>query len=313
MSRTKFLEYGKMFFGLLIFFFILTKAKENWFQIQPILKDIDIKLVGMAILAQIGAFAFLPVPSFLALRNWGTKTGKSLSFFSATRIFFLSQIAKYLPGSIWIFPARIYLVNQLGFTVSAASFMLFYETLTLLCSSLFASWVALPFFPVQLQSLTLPLFILVVLGFIVIVAMQISPNLIFSILPADWRPPTTKPRSFLSSLPTATYALGSLLLTWLLSGLSFYMILASIHAPVSPSQLLSIIGAFALSWLLGFLVIISPGGVGVREAAIIYLLGGIIAGPLVAIAAVISRLLWTLCELMLYFLFSFMPMLKPKA
>lgn len=49
---------------------------------------------------------------------------------------------------------------------------------------------------------------------------------------------------------------------------------------------------FAVSWLLGFVVIVVPGGLGIRESVMVLLLTPWISPELGATVAVISRLLW---------------------
>jgi Predicted integral membrane protein len=59
---------------------------------------------------------------------------------------------------------------------------------------------------------------------------------------------------------------------------------------ITPDNFFAIMGAYQLSWLLGFIVPGAPGGIGIREAAITLLLTGIISVNDALLAAVIYRL-----------------------
>ncbi|MDX1578523.1 MAG: lysylphosphatidylglycerol synthase domain-containing protein [Gemmatimonadota bacterium] len=91
------------------------------------------------------------------------------------------------------------------------------------------------------------------------------------------------------------------LLLWTLYGLGFW---ALIHGLVSggPVRLATATGIFAAGYLIGYLVLVAPGGIVVREGAIAALLGaaaGIPPGPATAIALA-ARLWTTVAELVAF-------------
>jgi uncharacterized membrane protein YbhN (UPF0104 family) len=50
--------------------------------------------------------------------------------------------------------------------------------------------------------------------------------------------------------------------------------------------------AVTLSYVVGFVVLVSPGGLGAREAVLLHVLGG----PVAAVVALVLRLVWTTFE-----------------
>ena len=76
--------------------------------------------------------------------------------------------------------------------------------------------------------------------------------------------------------------------------LAYAVMLASLDGSVNP---IFIFCAFALSWLVGFLVVPIPAGVGVREAVLLFLLPGVGAAPVLA-ASLALRLLSIGAELL---------------
>ena len=52
-----------------------------------------------------------------------------------------------------------------------------------------------------------------------------------------------------------------------------------------------------MAWAIGFLVFLTPGGLGVREGALALLLAPFLPSPLPAVVALLARLWWTVAEL----------------
>ena len=88
---------------------------------------------------------------------------------------------------------------------------------------------------------------------------------------------------------------------WLLFGLSLWMLsqIFSQTTLVNPREFFNFIYIFARSWLSGFLAILIPNGLGVREIVLKDLLvnGNIVSRDLSAIISTLSRLLMLLAEL----------------
>ncbi len=303
MTRRRILDISRILFGVLVLVFAVYKAKQSWAQIYPLLEEVNYGWLLLAILAQAVSFIFLPIPSYLKLKTWKPE----YSFSEATRTFFLSQPAKYLPGSIWIFPARIYLINAAGFTTNSALQALFFETLALIVSSLTAGLFGFYSFPPSMAGWALPFALIIGTGFILLNIDLLFPNRLSCFLPRNWRQTAPGALPFSKGIATSLLSAGGLLGTWLFSGISLFLTFAALHTEIHLPMLLTLISAFSLSWVLGFIVIISPGGVGVREASLVFLLSNIFAGSSILIVAVFSRLIWSACELVLYFLFTLMP------
>jgi glycosyltransferase 2 family protein len=64
-----------------------------------------------------------------------------------------------------------------------------------------------------------------------------------------------------------------------------------------PLLLVQSAGAFAGAWCIGFLLVVAPAGAGVREAALILLLGAATSRPQATVISVVSRLLFVVADL----------------
>jgi uncharacterized membrane protein YbhN (UPF0104 family) len=85
------------------------------------------------------------------------------------------------------------------------------------------------------------------------------------------------------------------MMTWIVYGASFWCMLRGVG--ITPGGFWETIAAFSGAYLLGFLALFAPGGLGVREGALAVLLAPQIGPGLAGVIAVGSRLWMTLLEL----------------
>ena len=89
-------------------------------------------------------------------------------------------------------------------------------------------------------------------------------------------------------------------LMWISFGGSGLIIVLSLAPEITQSitlpDYIMIASAFIAAWLIGFLSFLTPGGLGVREASLVLFLSPYIDIEQAAIAAIISRICWTLAE-----------------
>lgn len=82
-------------------------------------------------------------------------------------------------------------------------------------------------------------------------------------------------------------------LGWLVYGLHLWLVAGD------PAPYLVATGAYAFAWASGLLTFVVPAGVGVREGAIVLVLGPLVGVPQALVAAIVSRLAFTLADLAL--------------
>jgi uncharacterized membrane protein YbhN (UPF0104 family) len=82
----------------------------------------------------------------------------------------------------------------------------------------------------------------------------------------------------------------------LAGGIGFYLFIQSVY-PVSSDQILFLTGALAFSNTLGMIALFAPSGLGVREGSLVYILSGVMPGPVAVIISVLTRIWMTLIEI----------------
>lgn len=214
--------------------------------------------------------------------------GSSLSFAAAVRVFFVGQLGKYLPGSLWPVVAQMELGRDFDVPrrSSAAAVVIFLWVH--LCSGVMVGALVLP-----LVGSAPP----VVLLAIPIGAALLLPNIQSRVLATLGR---VIPRVSLNRLPdlrSMFIATGWALVMWLLYGLHLWLLIGGMVMDTSTSSgspVALVVGAFAAAWVAGFVVLIAPAGAGAREAALLALLP-LAAGDALAVV-VISRVLLTAAD-----------------
>lgn len=93
--------------------------------------------------------------------------------------------------------------------------------------------------------------------------------------------------------------LGQLLLWvlfWAINGIAYYLLINSL-TPSPPSQLPMVVGTFTIAWVVGFLALFAPAGLGVVEGTLTFLLGFYFPVPVATVVALFTRLIRTIAEL----------------
>jgi hypothetical protein len=260
---------------------------SQWGAVRPLLGQLSILSLGAAMAAVAGGI----LATFQCWRTILTGLGGRLPVAAGARVFFLGQLGKYLPGSVWpvmaqMELARDYQVPQRTSGAAVGVFLLVVvgsglavaaATTPLLGSDAFHSyWWLLAVLPVALLLVVPP-----VLNRLLALALRLAR-----------RPPLPAPLPARAVLSAAGWALVS----WLAYGLHVW-VLAGQLAPGGLPLLARATGAFAAAWCVGFLLVVAPAGAGAREAALILLLGAALTRPQATVVAVVSRLLFVLGDL----------------
>jgi glycosyltransferase 2 family protein len=260
----------------------------QWQQARPLLGRLSVPAV-LAAMAMVLAGIFV---TFLSWRAALSDLGGTLPPTAAMRVFFLGQLGKYLPGTIWpaVTQMRLGRDYQVPPRASGAAVVVF--MLLLVGTGLL---VAVPVIPLLGRdaadgygwlAVVLPLAALAV-------APPVLNRVMALALRVARRPPLPAPLSLGGILRLAGWSI----VAWLLYGVQAYLLARQLGAEGGALLLLQCTGAFAAAFASGPLLLIVPAGAGVREAALLLLLGSTVTAPRAAVIAVVSRLLFIVGDL----------------
>jgi hypothetical protein len=260
----------------------------RWSQARPLVGRLSVPVV---------LAAWVPVLAgiYATFRSWRAALadlGGTLPQAGAMRVFYLGQLGKYLPGTIWpaVTQMRLGRDYRVPPRASGAAFAVF--MLVLVGTGLL---VGLPVVPLlgrdaadeyRWLALVLPLF-----------ALALSPPLlnraVALALRALRRPPLPAPLTLAGVLRVAGWAVVS----WVCYGVHVFLLARRLGADGGALLWWECTGAFAAAFASGPLLLVVPAGAGVREAALLLLLGSTVTVPVAAVIAVVSRLLFVLGDL----------------
>lgn len=189
----------------------------------------------------------------------------------ATPVLAATQFGKYLPGNVAHHLGRVLVARSFGMQTAPLVLSMSYETVLVAAACAHASALSLLWSPPQaLEASALfrhPMLAIALLTGAALAALALLPPAARCIamrrsaiaVPADMRPGWTT-----SIACYATY-----LLNFALVGLGLWVTAHAIASEgATPPAVAFFIGAFASSWILGFLAPGAPAGLGVREAAL---------------------------------------------
>lgn len=226
------------------------------------------------------------------LRGWGSR----LRFWVAARIWTVSNLGRYVPGKVVQIGAMGVMAERAGVSPVAATGSAILNVVV----NLIAGFIVVAVFGwplLQLQSVggvrTAVLFVLVCIGALVLLPLVLPP--IFRFLSR-----VTGRDLNIGVLPRVAILISLVgnVVAWLLYGAAFAIFARGVSGS-SQGPLTAYVAVYALSYLVGYLVLFAPAGAGFREAAMIALLPAAhLADPAqAAILAVTSRLWLTALEI----------------
>jgi glycosyltransferase 2 family protein len=222
----------------------------------------------------------------LALHRYaGTRTS------AGARIWFLSNLARYVPGNIWSYVGAVELARREGV---ARRVTLAVMALTQVLSVGVAVAAGLPVLLAERASLGRP----ALLGALVVAAVA-GLAVVFRgrlLELARRRVPGFDPRELTPSAGTVAWLVAGYAVYWAVTGLAFAALVAALH-PLAAADIPLVVAAYAAAYAAGFLALLTPAGLGVREGVLVVALAPVLpAGPALVVALV-SRVWMMLVEL----------------
>lgn len=237
------------------------------------------------------------------------------------RAYYIGHLGKYLPGKAMVVVMRAGLIRSHRVDAGVAAASVFLETLTMMASGAFAAGAYLGIFqqgPFAAWSAAA--------GLLMLIALLPTMPPVFKRLLRLARIGKSNPRAAekLEKLGYKTLLTGWLmsLLGWVLLGLSYWAALRAMGvAGVDPlGHLPRYVAGVALAVVAGFLLLILPGGLGVREAFLAKLMLPYLetlrhqhANSTAWASAFLLRLVWTVSELIISGIMYFIPQCQSES
>lgn len=282
MTRKRLFDLVRIVVALLVLVAVVVAVWRNWTDVSAHLSEVPGGvLVGAFVLALLA-----PVFSQLGWRVLLADLGTRLPLPAGASVFFVGQLGKYLPGSVWSVVAQADMGSRLGVPRRRMGVV---GLLSILLSVITGAIVGIPAVPL-LVARSGEVTSLWWFAPAVVLLLLLWPRLlnwgIATLLRLLRRDPLEH------SLTAPAIVLTSLwfVLAWLSAGLSV-LVLAHAMSPATPVRDLVVtsICGFALASAIGMFSVFVPAGVGVRDGVLALLLGALMPFSAAIAVVVVSR------------------------
>ena len=257
---------------------------SQWTQVQDALAKLDgWDMAGAALCAIAGLGCMM-----LAWRALLADLGSPLPLPAAIRVMFVGQLGKYVPGAVWALAAQVELARDYEVPRRRSATASLVGMAVTLVVGLVAAGVTLP-----LTSAHAVRQYWWVLAITPLAAICLYPRIIRLGLDLALRVLRRPPLEGSVSGGGMTRALGWTVLGWLCYGAHAWFLI-SVFAGKAPHVFALSLGAYALAWAVGFLIIFFPGGIGPRELALIAVLAPVMPSASALVVALASRVVMTI-------------------
>lgn len=211
--------------------------------------------------------------------------GAPLAYRTAAPIWFLSNIVRYIPGNVWQFLGMAELAHEAGAPrlTTLTSIVLHQVISTAAGAALAACYFALFDDGEWLRALR-PALLIAPLGLLLL-----QPRLLDGAL--NWLLRRLGRPLIRVSLTGRQVMLliGRYLVVWMMMGLSFAALVRGL-TPLAWPAATYLVAAWAAAYVIGYLTLLTPAGLGVREGALTLLLLPIMPAGAAAVVAIVARL-----------------------
>ena len=274
--------------GVVLFGVVVAAVAASWADVRPTLGELSPGALALAEILVLCGLAASTLTWRVSLSEFGSTVGVR----SASRIYIIGQLGKYLPGSVWALAAQMELASRAGAprprALAASAVAIAVNVVTGLA-------VGLAVVPSVVEGgvLRIATIGLVLLACVVGVSPAVLTRLVSLGLRALRQPPLERRVSWRGILTAGGWSLAS----WAAYGVAIWVLAVAVGAPAAAALPVSL-AAIGLAMTVGFLVVVAPSGIGVREAVIVAALAPVLEAPAALAVALIARLVFTAADLL---------------
>lgn len=240
---------------------------------------------------------FLPLAASFALGVTGWQyilksLGTELSWIRCFWTISGSHLAKFVPGHVLALGGRVWLCGREGVAKATAATGVVIEMI----AQLAASTAVFTIYYLSAVRKVGGIYLLAALALLAILLSLAHPRVLRKV----WRFIPRYGRAIEENIAypynrvvmlVALYAAA-----WALQGVGVWCVARSCNPDLALTAVTSTVGAYGGAYALGYISLVAPGGLGVREGALSYLLSGIMPLPLAIIVAIVTRIWLTIFD-----------------
>ncbi|NYI40028.1 lysylphosphatidylglycerol synthase domain-containing protein [Demequina lutea] len=258
---------------------------RQWAGVSDSLTAVGWSRVALATGLALVALAF----NTLSWRTVMMSVGLQAPLREASGVFLVSQAGKYVPGAVWPVVAQAEFARAHGVTRARATVgSLVAMAVGVVMAAVVGAVALAAFSPGSVLTYWWVLLLALALAITLIPAVLTRLlKLALRVLRREGEVPRIGGNALAASAAWSA-------LNWVALGAQAWVLLRALGGSEATYGLAT--GAFALAWLVGFVVVFAPAGLGAREAALVLLLGAAVTQPQALALALLSRFAMTLAD-----------------
>ena len=256
-------------------------------------RDVHQALGQIGLLASFEALLALLVMQVATLRQWQSLLaglGSPVRMTTAGRIFFIGQLGKYIPGSVWPILTQMELGARANIPRARSASASILTMIVSLAGGLLVAAGAIPFAHYN------PDYDLVFV-LVPVILVGLYPRVLNPLLSLLFKITKREPLDQSVSLTMVAKALGWSLVAWLANGVQIWILADKLGAPIGRTFAIAL-GGYAFAWCVGFVAIFDPAGAGIRDALLVATLAPVLAYQPTLAVALVSRAVNTVSDLL---------------
>lgn len=253
-------------------------------------------LAVLPVWVAVGSAVLAIVYVFFTLWSWKvilTDLGSPLDWNASVQLFGVSQIGKYIPGGVWNIVAAAQIGRDYKIPARRSATAM---TLAVLISLLSGTGIGV--ITVLGTSVTLQVPTWLIVALLVALIALLTPPVLNRLIAFGFnllKRPAPEHQMTAKGLAVATLLS---IIAWCVAGVQIWLLAVGFGMRLSVTGLLLSIGAYALAWVVGFLVVFVPAGTGVRESVLGLFFAGILSSGGVLAVVLVSRIAMTVADLL---------------
>lgn len=275
-------------FGVVLFAFVVAAVVRSWDDVRTTVSHIGafyLVLAEALVLAGLGLSA-------LTWRRALLDLGSRVPIGAASRIYLLGQLGKYVPGSVWALAAQTELGRSAGVPRARGAAASVVAVGVNVVTGLVLGLALVPSVSDHGAAETVLAF-----GLVALLATALAPPVLTRLVNGALRVGRSAPMgngvTWRGIGSTSAWSVGG----WLSYGVSVWLLAFAVGAPAGEALPLCLAGV-PLAITAGFLVVVAPSGIGVREAVLVAALAPVLDDADALAVALVARLLFTIGDLL---------------
>lgn len=279
-----------IFLVSIIFAILILSIIGNWELIKSYPWRADAKIISGLVIAAIPVYIVSAYSFHLILRALGAR----ISPIAGIKIWLISNVSRFIPGTIWQYFSRVYLAKKEGISPQIASTAVAVEAMMSILVGSLTSLIIL-----SSSKLILILIIPMIVVFLFMLGnRELTQKILHFLTLVTGKKITWQIQLPYSSLPALVFFY---FLQFLLAGTVLFFLI-QLTTEVNIHSILIFTGIYALSWLVGYITFFAPSGLGVQDLSMAGLLSSYIPFPIASLVAILFRIVLLATEMLTIFL-----------